>query len=131
MRTPRQPTMSTDRPAGNRKPLPALGKLPPPLKNNGIVLGPLTTPSVHESWMVSFRRQIGELMDRNPLPLPRYRSKLKVSPDGIELSAICFQSSLRISTVVLKTLEPEAVMTKYLRRLPPLELTDSPNLLSR
>ena len=39
---------------------------------SGVELGSLTAPSIHEPWFVSLKKQIAELLTKQP-PLPRYR----------------------------------------------------------
>ena len=89
----------------------------------GVELGSLTTPSLHEPWFVSLKKQIGELLSKQP-PLPKYRGAPIRRGD----------EEARLALLNLRALyEPWFVSLKWQfkafqadKKLPPLKVSSKP-----
>ena len=89
----------------------------------GVELGSLMTPSLHEPWFVSLKKQISELLSKQP-PLPKYRGAPIRRGDEEARLALLNLGALHEPWFVSLKRQFKAVQAD--KKLPPLKVSSKP-----
>ena len=119
---PRDRTMETGETVTARgpaaEPARSLGPAPP-----GVVLGSLTVPSLHEPWFVSLKKQLGELLSKQPPPPKHQGAPIRWTDKEARLAVL----NLRVlHEPWFVSLQRQIKALRAEKKLPPLKISSKP-----